>query len=161
MSAIQATKPFLTWVLIKAHSLSVSHWWMGWSKFLSIKYVTPEPKEDLKVSSFFFGVVVVSHSVVSDSSVHGILQAKILQWVAIFSSRVSYWPRDRTLVSCIGRQILYHWATWKAHEYIRLFTNMIVILDGWGRHVSSEGQGTNTEILPNMKCACSNLTFGD
>ena len=42
------------------------------------------------------------------SSVHGILQARILHWVAISFSRGSSRPRDRTLVSCIGRQILYH-----------------------------------------------------
>ena len=51
------------------------------------------------------------------SSVHGISQARILHWVAISSSRGSYRPRDRTLVSyvsCIGRQILYHWATWES-----------------------------------------------
>ena len=45
------------------------------------------------------------------SSVHGILQARILEWVATPSSRGSYQPRDRTCVSyisCIGRQILYH-----------------------------------------------------
>ena len=45
------------------------------------------------------------------SSVHGILQAKILEWVAIPSSRGSSWPRDRThfsYISCTGRQILYH-----------------------------------------------------
>ena len=34
------------------------------------------------------------------SSVHGILQAKILDWVAMPTSRGSYWPRNRTLVSC-------------------------------------------------------------
>ena len=33
------------------------------------------------------------------SSVHGILQATLLEWVAIFSSRVSSQPRDRTCVS--------------------------------------------------------------
>ena len=49
-----------------------------------------------------------------DSSVHGILQARILEWVAIpFSSRSS-WPRDWTCISCIGRQVLYHWASWEA-----------------------------------------------
>ena len=48
------------------------------------------------------------------SSAHGIFQARILEWVAISSSRGSSWPRDRTLVSWIGRQILYHLATWKA-----------------------------------------------
>ena len=34
------------------------------------------------------------------SSVHGVLQAKLLEWVAIFSSRGSSWPRDWTQVSC-------------------------------------------------------------
>ena len=44
-------------------------------------------------------------------SVHRILQARILEWVAMPSSRGSSWPRDRTCVpyvSCIGRQVLYH-----------------------------------------------------
>ena len=46
-----------------------------------------------------------------DSSVHGILRARILEWVAISSSMGSSRPRDRTRVSCtscIGRQVLYH-----------------------------------------------------
>ena len=45
------------------------------------------------------------------SFVHGILQAGILEWVAISFSRGSSPPRDRTCasyVSCIGRQVLYH-----------------------------------------------------
>ena len=44
------------------------------------------------------------------SSVHGILQARILEWVAIPSSRGSSHLRDRTVssVPCISRQILYH-----------------------------------------------------
>ena len=51
------------------------------------------------------------------SSVHGILQAIILEWVAMSSSRGSPWPRDQTCISCgscIGRQNLYHWATREA-----------------------------------------------
>ena len=36
------------------------------------------------------------------SSVHGILQARILEWVAAPSSRGSSWPRDQTHVSCIA-----------------------------------------------------------
>ena len=36
------------------------------------------------------------------SSVHGILQARVLEWVAISFSRGSSQPRDRTWVSCIG-----------------------------------------------------------
>ena len=45
------------------------------------------------------------------SSVHGILEARILKQVAIPSSRRSSWPRDQTCVSyvsCIGRWVLYH-----------------------------------------------------
>ena len=44
------------------------------------------------------------------SSVHGISQPRILEWVAICYSRRSSWPRNRTCVShvsYIGRQILY------------------------------------------------------
>ena len=40
------------------------------------------------------------------SSVHGILQARRLQWVAMPSSRASSRPRDRTRVSRIGRGML-------------------------------------------------------
>ena len=34
-------------------------------------------------------------------SVHGISQARILEWVAISSSRESSRPRDRTCISCV------------------------------------------------------------
>ena len=42
------------------------------------------------------------------SSVHGILQARILEWIAISFSRGSLQPRGWILVSYIGRQALYH-----------------------------------------------------
>ena len=41
------------------------------------------------------------------SSVHGIPQARILEWITIHFSRGSSQPRDQSHVSCIGRQILY------------------------------------------------------
>ena len=47
------------------------------------------------------------------SSVHGIFQARILEWVAIPFSRGSSWPRDPTHVSCIGSWAIYHQATWE------------------------------------------------
>ena len=47
----------------------------------------------------------------SGSSVHGIFPARILEWVAISSSRGSSWPRDQTHISCTGRQVFYHWDT--------------------------------------------------
>ena len=51
------------------------------------------------------------------SSVHGISQARILEWVAISFSRGSSQPRDGMCISCIGRRILYHWATREAQNY--------------------------------------------
>ena len=44
-----------------------------------------------------------------------ILQAGILDWIAMPSIRGSSQPRDQTFISCIGKQILSHWPTWKAH----------------------------------------------
>ena len=67
------------------------------------------------------------------SSAHGIFQARTMEWVATSSSRGSFWPRDRahiSCVSCIGRGILYHWATWEAwkmglndSKFYSLFSN--------------------------------------
>ena len=51
------------------------------------------------------------------SSVHGISQARILEWVVISSSRGSSRPRDWTdvsCISCIGRQIFYRWGPGEA-----------------------------------------------
>ena len=68
-------------------------------------------------------VCTLSHSVMSDSATlwtvacqaplsmgfSRILQTRVLEWVAISFSRGSSPLRDGTLVSCISRQILYHW----------------------------------------------------
>ena len=51
------------------------------------------------------------------SSVCGIFQASILEWVAMSSSRGSSQPKDQTHVSGIGKCFLYHWATWEARGY--------------------------------------------
>ena len=37
-----------------------------------------------------------------------------------FPFQDSSWPREWSCVSCIGRQILYHWATWEAIKFIVL-----------------------------------------
>ena len=52
----------------------------------------------------------------SGSSVHGILQARTLEWVAMPSSRGSFWPRNWTHVSClswIAGGFFIHWAIWE------------------------------------------------
>ena len=64
----------------------------------------------------------ISCSVISDfcdpmdfsltaSSVHGILQMRILEWVAIPFSRISSWPGDQTQVSCLAGRFFTIWAT--------------------------------------------------
>ena len=71
-------------------------------------------KRHVALNQLLLPVVVLSCSVVSDSlwphglysppglSVHGILQARILEWVAIPSSRGSSWPSDGIWVSCVS-----------------------------------------------------------
>ena len=48
------------------------------------------------------------------SSVHGILQEIILVWVALPSSRASFWPRDGTWISCASYFAIYPSATREA-----------------------------------------------
>ena len=43
------------------------------------------------------------------SSIHGIFQARILEWVAISFCRVASWPRDQTQISCITGRLLTVW----------------------------------------------------
>ena len=78
-------------------------------------------------TSFFFCCSISSSeccSVVSNSfnpmdyTVHGILQAKILEWAAMSSSRRSSQPRDRNQVSCIAGGFFISWATKEAHSTI-------------------------------------------
>ena len=67
----------------------------------------------------------LSHQVMSDSCdpmdcsppasyVHGILQARILEWVTISFSRGSSWPRDWTWISCITDRFFTDWVTREA-----------------------------------------------
>ena len=69
-----------------------------------------------------------------DSSVHGIFQARILEWVAIFSPRVSSWPRNWTcisLVSCIADGFFTCWATGEALGPVSGGQNMKDLADHW------------------------------
>ena len=53
------------------------------------------------------------------SSVHGILQARLLEWVAISFARGSSQPRDQTLVSWIAGRFFTIWATRKAPQVVQ------------------------------------------
>ena len=95
------------------------------SLHLPIRKATAEVIEPNKAGAAFVCWMLFRCSVMSNScdpmdysppgfSAHEISQARILQWVAISFSRGSSQTRDRTHVSCIGRQILYHRATMEA-----------------------------------------------
>ena len=63
------------------------------------------------------------------SSIHEILQARLLKGVDIFFCRGSSRLRDQTRILCIGSRILYHWATWKArwliYRYLKCYLALI------------------------------------
>ena len=66
-----------------------------------------ESEEELK--SWLF-LTPMDYSLLG-SSVHGILQARVLEWVAIPFSRGSFQPRDQTRVSYIAGRFFTVWAT--------------------------------------------------
>ena len=59
------------------------------------------------------------HCSLPGSSVHGILQAKILEWVAISSFKGSSWPWDQTRVSCIAGRFFTILATGEALQELK------------------------------------------
>ena len=89
----------------------VSAWWWGgnWRAFGAF---------------FYWRQVLVTYSCLSlcdsmdysplGSSVHGLFQARILEWIDIPFSRVSSWPKDRTCISCIAGRIFTIWAAREA-----------------------------------------------
>ena len=86
------------------------------------------------------------------SSVHGILLARILKWVAISYSRGSSQPKDQTRVSGIswvGKWVLYHCITWGAlvsrDMVSKLWSQpawevMMVTWGPWFSHLIKSGQ---------------------
>ena len=76
-----------------------------------------------------------------DSSVHGILQVRILEWVDISYSRGSPQPRDLTCVSyvsCLRRRILYHCpfcTVWNIIVIAALMLLLIILISVWHQMV--------------------------
>ena len=59
------------------------------------------------------------------SSVHGVFPARILEWVAISSSREYSWPRGQTCIACISTLQadplpLNHWGSWGYYNNVPL-----------------------------------------
>ena len=84
------------------------------------------------------------------SSVHRIVQARILKWVAMPSFRGSFWPRNWTQVSCISCIVI------KINDSLLLShrgSPLVLKLQmkekqlDWKRKVALSGQGTDFSIL--------------
>ena len=93
-----------------------------------------------------------------DYAVHGILQARILEWVAIPFFRESSQPRDRTEVSCMAGRFFTSWATREAPTQRKLTVSsscqqimlLINILEIKGILVYLTCSTVQTKLCPDM-----------
>ena len=74
---------------------------MKYKILLKNKLMTPLVPADFFFFFSFESCSVVSNYAIPWTVVHGILQARMLEWVAVPFSRGSSQPRNRTQVSCI------------------------------------------------------------
>ena len=104
---------------------SRSWWWTGRPDMLqSMGRKVSDRTDQLNWTELFACLVECS---LPFSSLHGILQARILEWVAISFSRGSFQPRDRTRVSSIGHRFFTIWATRETSKTPKV----VVILRAW------------------------------
>ena len=87
------------------------------------------------------------------SSVHGILQTRILEWFAMPLSRGSSWPRDWTHVSCLADWLFALWATKHNIECMQIFQA------GVGEGVLWFSRETGLKGLCVYKCQLSTLNM--
>ena len=86
-------------------------------------------------------------------SVHGILQARVLEWVTISFSRGSSWPRNRTRVSCIGGRRFNLWTTREA------LTNLESILKSRNITLPTMVHLVKAMIFPVVMYGCESWTI--
>ena len=65
------------------------------------------------------------------SSVHGILQARILEWVAVPFSRIPSPPRDQASVSCIAGGFFTSELLGKPHHFKYIWTYIWLCISWW------------------------------
>ena len=102
----------------------------------------------IKLSAFYLTICEsVNHSVVPDSlqyrdcshsisCIHGILQARIVEWIDIPFSRGSSQPRDRTQVSCNASRFFTTWAPGKLELFL-YFLDTILLSDVYMANIVS------------------------
>ena len=142
----------------------INQWMVGWFFNFTLKL------SQLKCSDFFYKLycfvsklcLTLSNPMDCSppgSSFHGVLQARILEWVAMSSSRESSWSQNLNHVSCIDRWILYHWVTWGAPFYE--LSNWKTVHPGqdswgsgllicWGRSFSVVGGPVYWRVSPSL-----------
>ena len=86
-------------------------WWCG-SLLLTLKLGLRTPKSCVRLCDSV-------DCRLPGSSLHGILQARILEWIATPFFRESSWPRAQTRVSCTAGRFFNIWATRGAQEMAR------------------------------------------
>ena len=101
------------------------------------------------------------------SSVYGILQARILEWVAIPFSRGSSQPRDGSQVSCTAGRFFITWATTlndmaTIHLLTFLKTHFLWVVSyagHWGTMVDGDWQALVLAIITSVFGYCSNCSL--
>ena len=113
------------------------------------------------------------------SSVCGIWQASILEWLAVSFSRGSFWPRDRIRVSCLANQFfttkppgkpVYKWKK-KKFEHTRMlliqricatlsctWNTFLQNIGGWVIHAPSSNLCLKTTSMRHMATICKTVT---
>ena len=109
---------FKVWIHRAICTHNVLSWIQYWEKSMMLFMYPINFEEFHQNFGILLGVVICMKNIchVCCAYVCEIFQARILEWVAISYSKESFWLRNRTCVywvSCFGRQILYHCATWQ------------------------------------------------
>ena len=120
-ASISQFQPFAkVWLPAYLQILKHIPWFLTAFSFCQLQYSLFAPKVKVKSLSHVW-LYATPWTVCSPpgSSIHGILQARILEWGAISFSRGCSRPRDRTQVSCIPGRRFNLWATREAKYYAR------------------------------------------
>ena len=97
----------------------------------------------------------------TDYTVHGILQARILEWVAVPFSRGSSQPKDRTQVSHIVSRSFTSWATREALEFLKEETKQKSHWKSlWGQVIPDSVPSVNTAPVTGIRLQCGFSTLG-
>ena len=111
-----------------------------WSELYE-RIFTMERKKESEVALSCLTLCDPTDRSLPGSSVHGIFQARVLEWVAIFFSRASSQPRDWTWVSYVAGRRLTIWATREADIFS-------IIQDKRGRCQSFKSVRNPSPVVP-------------